>query len=187
MCAIRLSRSSMTTAHQRPGGHVTNFARFARSPSVLNTSSIFAHHNDQIESGIEMDELGLAMLSSSERRPIHEDGPNSLGLCANTSRRTAPRCSCTSPLHCGKEQSSAFPCDAANTIRVTLQTNVPLCKESFTQITISDLHGAVHEDGDVSLSGVDSLTYAAYPGGPAVTAGGYYRMIPPVLPSSSCT
>jgi len=93
-----------------------------------------------------------------------------LGLCGNSKSGDAAPLYIYPPAFtvANVSQASAFPCDT-NTISVTFRSNVPLCaKDCFAQITISNLVGAVADDGPLQLSSVDAAeknTFAAAPKG----------------------
>jgi len=165
-------------------GHESMQGPLSASSPDLNREEYFQLRNRPVtgETSVEMDDVRI----SAVYFPATPDGSppktldelmmtmqTSLALCANTHDLDRTPMFLYKPRFtvAKLEQTSAFPCDEGNHIKVTLQTNVPLCaKESLAQITISNLGGAVHEDGDVVLSGLgdgtDHLTFSAYPGGP---------------------
>jgi hypothetical protein len=89
-----------------------------------------------------------------------------LGLCGNAYEGDAAVLYMYKPTFtvANISQSSALPCDTS-TISVTIRSNVPLCaKDCFAQITISNLNGAIADDGAMQLSSVneeEKHTFAA--------------------------
>ena len=86
----------------------------------------------------------------------------SLGLCGLSGSDALPLFIYKPTLNVHKiGQSSAYPCEEANVISVTLKSNMPLCADSCNaRLTISNLKGAVLPDGPVQLMPIGTGSHA---------------------------